>query len=83
MSERSISAGPNDRNAWNTSGMSTVRASIVGQPVVAGGGEDAVVEAPVGLVQPAHAVERRDVDLAAHGAELVGGVDERAELLSR
>ena len=29
VSERSISAAPNERKAWNTSGMSTVRASIV------------------------------------------------------
>ena len=29
MSERSISAAPKVRKAWNTSGMSTVRASIV------------------------------------------------------
>ena len=68
-SERSTLAGPNERNAWNTSGMSTVRASIAVEPAVPGGGEDAVVEAAVGLVDLPHALDGGDVD-GSDGAAL-------------
>jgi hypothetical protein len=51
---------------WKTSGMSTVRASIDRQPVVAGGGEDAVVE-PAVRPRAAWRTPSTVVDVDAHG----------------
>ena len=60
--------------------MSTVRASIAASAMVTRRGEDVVVEAPVGVVEPSHTIDCVHVDGPAHLAERVRRGDELAQL---